>query len=155
MARVTVEDCVDKIANRFELVLVAAHRARALATGGAITIERENDKDSVVALREIAEKTISPGDMRERLINSIQKQVEIDEPDAVAAPMLPEALRPMLGRDDPSIDANIDTMTEEALLRGLQQLTPEEPSVKGEGPPPGDQGRRYERFVAGYDRNQS
>ena len=52
----TVEDCVDKIANRFELVLVAAHRARALATGGAITIERENDKNAVVALREIAEK---------------------------------------------------------------------------------------------------
>src|SRR3979409_658211 len=68
MARGTVEDCVDKIANRFELVLVAAHRARALASGGAITIERENDKDAVVALREVAEKTISPGDMRERLI---------------------------------------------------------------------------------------
>jgi DNA-directed RNA polymerase subunit omega len=146
MARVTVEDCVDKIANRFELVLVTAHRARTLAGGGAITIERQNDKDSVVALREIAEETISPGDMRERLINSIQKQVEIDEPEAVAAPMLPEALRPMLGRDDPTLDAVIDTMTEEALLRGLQQQTPEEPSVKGEGPGPGAQGRRYERF---------
>ena len=155
MARVTVEDCVDKIANRFELVLVAAHRARALASGGAITIERENDKDSVVALREIAEKTISPGDMRERLINSIQKQVEIDEPEAVAAPMLPEALRPTLGRDDPSLDAVIDTMTEEALLRGLQQQTPEEPSVKSDGVPDGATGRRYERIVAGYDRNQS
>jgi DNA-directed RNA polymerase subunit omega len=152
MARVTVEDCVDKIANRFELVLVAAHRARALATGGAITIERENDKDSVVALREIAEKTISPGDMREMLINSIQKNVEIDEPELVAAPVLPEALRPMLGRDDPSIDAAIDTMTEEALLRGLQQLTPEEPSVKGEGLPVSPQERRLERFVAGRDR---
>jgi DNA-directed RNA polymerase subunit omega len=143
MARVTVEDCVDKIANRFELVLLAAHRARTLANGGAITIERENDKDSVVALREIAEKTISPGDMRERLINSIQKQVEIDEPEAVAAPMLPKALRPMLGRDDPSIDAKIDTMSEEALLRGLESLTPEEPSVKGEGLPVGAPGRRY------------
>jgi DNA-directed RNA polymerase subunit omega len=143
MARVTVEDCVDKIANRFELVLVAAHRERALAGGGAITIERENDKDSVVALREIAEKTISPGDMREMLINSIQKRVEIDEPEAVAAPMLPEVLRPMLGRDDQAADANIDTMTEEALLRGLQQQTPEEPSVKGEGLPAGPSGRRY------------
>src|ERR1700680_485127 len=112
MARVTVEDCVDKIANRFELVLVAAHRARALASGGSITIERENDKDAVVALREIAEKTISPGDMRERLINSIQKQVEIDEPEAVAAPILPHGLRPTLGRDDPAIDAIVDTITE-------------------------------------------
>jgi DNA-directed RNA polymerase subunit omega len=143
MARVTVEDCVDKIANRFELVLMAAHRARTLASGGAITIERENDKDSVVALREIAEKTISPGDMRERLINSIQKQVEIDEPEAVAAPMLPEALRPMLGRDDPSLDAIVDTMTEDALLRGLQQQAPEEPSVKSEGVPASPLGRRY------------
>jgi DNA-directed RNA polymerase subunit omega len=143
MARVTVEDCVDKIANRFELVLVAAHRARALASGGAITIERENDKDSVVALREIAEMTISPGDMRERLINSIQKQVEIDEPEAVAAPMLPQALRPMLGRDDPATDAIVDTMTEEALLRGLERMVPEEPSVKGDVVPSGPSGRRY------------
>jgi DNA-directed RNA polymerase subunit omega len=143
MARVTVEDCVDKIANRFELVLVAAHRARALAGGGAITIERENDKDSVVALREIAEKTISPGDMRERLINSIQKQVDIDEPEAVAAPLLPKALRPMLGRDDPAKDTIVDTMTEEALLRGLESLTPEEPSVKGDVVPSGPSGRRY------------
>jgi DNA-directed RNA polymerase subunit omega len=153
MARITVEDCIDKVPNRFELVLVAAHRARALASGGAITIERENDKDAVVALREVAEKTISPGDMRERLINSIQKQVEIDEPEAVAAPALPDALRPMLGRDDPSVDANIDTMTEEALLRGLQQQTPEEPSVKGESLVVSATGRRYERFVTGHDRS--
>ena len=154
MARVTVEDCVDKVPNRFELVLMAAHRARALAGGGAITIERENDKDSVVALREVAEQTISPDDMREMLINSIQKHVEVDEPEAVAAPMLPDALRPMLGRDDPSLDAVIDTMTEEALLRGLQQQMPEEPSVKGEGLPPSPLGRRYDRLVPGHDRNQ-
>ena len=132
MARVTVEDCVDKIANRFELVLVAAHRARALASGGTITIERENDKDAVVALREIAEKTISPGDMREGLIHSIQKHVEVDEPEAVAAPMLPQALRPTLGRDDPAMDAVVDTMTEDELLRGLAKLSPEEPSTKGD-----------------------
>jgi DNA-directed RNA polymerase subunit omega len=143
MARVTVEDCVDKIANRFELVLVAAHRARALASGGAITIERENDKDSVVALREIAEKTISPADMRERFIHSIQAQVEIDEPEALAAPTLPNESRPTLGRDDPAIDAIVDTMTEDELLRGLERLTPEEPSVKGEGVSGGASGRRY------------
>src|SRR5438874_2361800 len=143
MARVTVEDCVDKMPNRFELVLVAAHRARALANGGAITVDRENDKDSVVALREIAEETISPGDMREGLIHSIQKQVEIDEPEAIAAPMLPEALRPTLGRDDPTIDAIVDTMTEDELLRGLQKLTPEEPSAQGEGASGGPTGRRY------------
>ena len=90
MARVTVEDCIDKMPNRFELVLVTANRARDLRGGSAITVERENDKDAVVALREIAEKTISANDMREMLIHSIQKQVEIDEPQVVAAPMLPE-----------------------------------------------------------------
>jgi DNA-directed RNA polymerase subunit omega len=132
MARVTVEDCVDKIPNRFELVLVAAHRARALTTGSAITIERENDKDAVVALREIAEKTILPGDLRERLIHSIQKQVEIDEPETVAAPVLPRESRPTLGRDDPTIDAIVDTMTEEALLRGLEGLRPEDSSAKSD-----------------------
>jgi DNA-directed RNA polymerase subunit omega len=135
MARVTVEDCVDKIPNRFELVLVAAHRARALTTGSAITIERENDKDAVVALREIAEQTISPGDMRERLIHSIQKQVEIDEPEAVAAPVLAPEARHTLGRDDPRIDATVDTMTEEALLRGLESLKPEESSAKSDAVP--------------------
>jgi len=151
MARITVEDCVDKVANRFDLVLLAAHRARALSKGAAITIEQDNDKPAVIALREIAEQTIPAGDMREGLIHSIQKQVEIDEPEAVAAPVLPQALRPMLGRDDPSIDAKIDTMSEEALLRALEQQVPEEPSFKGEGPSSVPQGRRYERFAAGHD----
>jgi DNA-directed RNA polymerase subunit omega len=128
MARVTVEDCIDKIPNRFELVLLAANRARELARGSANTVERENDKDGVVALREVAEKTISPDDMRERLIHSMQEQVEIDEPDAEAAPIRPQESRPVLGRDDPSIDTNVDTMTEEALLRGLERLMPEDPS---------------------------
>ena len=130
MARVTVEDCVDKIPNRFELVLIAAHRARTLRGGSAITIERENDKDAVVALREIAEKTISTSDMRERFIHSIQEQVEIDEPEAVAAPLVAQELRPILGRDNQTIDAIVDLMTEEELLRGLQKLSPEDPSTK-------------------------
>ena len=153
MARITVEDCVDKVANRFDLVLLAAHRARALSKGAAITIEQDNDKPAVIALREIAEQTIPAGDMREGLIHSIQKQVEIDEPEAVAAPVLPQALRPMLGRDDPSIDAKIDTMSEEALLRALEQQVPEEPSFKGEAPSGAPQGRRYERFAADHDRS--
>ena len=91
--------------------------------------------------------------MREGLIHSIQKQVEIDEPEAVAAPVLPQTLRPMLGRDDPSIDAKIDTMSEEALLRALEQQVPEEPSFKGEGTSGAPQGRRDERFAAGHDRS--
>ena len=141
MARVTVEDCVDKVANRFELVLVAAHRARALASGGAITIERENDKDSVVALREIAEKTIPPDDLKEGLIHSIQKNVEVDEPEAGAAPSLPVDRRPTLGRDDQSTDTVVDVITEEQLLRGMESLTPTEPSANGGGSSGGGSGR--------------
>jgi DNA-directed RNA polymerase subunit omega len=144
MARVTVEDCVDKIPNRFELVLVAAHRARTLAKGAAITVERENDKDAVVSLREIAEKTISAGDMREGLIHSIQKEVEIDEPEAAAAPMLPaQSMRPTLGRDDPATDVVVDTMTEDELLRGLESLTPEESSIRGEAASAGARSHRH------------
>jgi DNA-directed RNA polymerase subunit omega len=129
MARVTVEDCVDKITNRFELVLVAAHRARTIRSGSSITIERENDKDAVVALREIAEKAISPDDMRERFIHSLQEQVEIDEPEVVAAPLVAQEFRPTLGRDDPRVDAIVDMMTEEELLRGMQKLSLEDPST--------------------------
>src|SRR5438874_8729560 len=124
MARVTVEDCIDKMANRFELVLVAAHRARTIAKGSVITVEPENDKNPVVALREIAARTISPDDMREMLIHSIQEQVEIDEPEAVVAPILPQALRPILGSDNPTTDATVDTLTEEQLLHALQKLSP-------------------------------
>ncbi|MGD9784927.1 MAG: DNA-directed RNA polymerase subunit omega [Hyphomicrobiaceae bacterium] len=132
MARVTVEDCVDKIPNRFELVLLAAHRARTIAAGNAITIDPDNDKNPVIALREIAERTIAPEDMRESLIHSIQKNVEVDEPEAVAAPLLPPERRaPVLGRDDTNSDTHVDVMTEEQLLRGLEALTPTEPSAAG------------------------
>jgi DNA-directed RNA polymerase subunit omega len=132
MARVTVEDCVDKVPNRFELVLLAAHRARAIADGGAITIPVNDDKNPVVALREIAEQTIPSEDMRESLIHSIQKNVEVDEPEAVAAPLMPPERRaPVLGRDDQSSDSVVDVMTEEQLLRGLESMTPTEPSANG------------------------
>jgi DNA-directed RNA polymerase subunit omega len=135
MARVTVEDCVDKVPNRFELVLVAAHRARAIATGSQVTVEPDNDKNPVIALREIAERTVSPDDMREGLIHSIQKNVEVDEPEAAAAPVLTTDRRaPILGRDDMSRDGVVDTMTEEQLLRGLESMTPSEPSAGNGGP---------------------
>ena len=131
MARVTVEDCVDKIPNRFELVLLAAFRARAIATGSHVTIDPENDKNPVISLREIAEQTIPPDDMREGLIHSIQKNVEVDEPEAAAAPMLAVDRRPMLGRDEQSNDNAVDVITEEQLLRGMESLTPTEPSSNG------------------------
>jgi len=145
MARVTVEDCVDKVPNRFELVLLAAHRARTIAGGGAITIDPDNDKNPVIALREIAERTISPDDMRESLIHSIQKNVEVDEPEAVAAPLLPPERRaPVLGRDDQGSDTVVDVMTEEQLLRGLESMTPTEPSANG-GPSGGPRERERGR----------
>ena len=80
MARVTVEDCIDKVENRFDLVLLASHRARMISSGSQITIERDNDKNPVVALREIAEQTVAPADLREELVHSLQKYVEVDEP---------------------------------------------------------------------------
>ena len=88
MARVTVEDCIDKIDNRFELVLMASHRARAISSGAPIHVGRDNDKNPVVALREIADAKLHPSDLKEDLIHSLQKQVEVDEPEAEAAPPL-------------------------------------------------------------------
>ena len=141
MARVTVEDCVDKVPNRFELVLLAAHRARAISGGSAMTVEPDNDKNPVVALREIAERTIPAEDMREALIHSIQKNVEVDEPEAAAAPVLTSERRgPILGRDDQASDTVVDMMTEEQLLRGLETMTPSEPSSSG-GNGPRERGR--------------
>lgn len=133
MARVTVEDCVDKVSNRFELVLLAAHRARAIANGSALTVEPDNDKNPVLALREIADQTVSPDDMRESLIHSIQKHVEVDEPEAGSAPMLTQERRPTLGRDDQSSDMIVDqiSMSEEQLLRAMESMTPSEPSAGG------------------------
>ena len=80
MARVTVEDCIDKVDNRFELVLLAAHRARLISSGAPLTIDRDRDKNPVVALREIAEQTVKPRDLEEALVGSLQR-VQVDEDD--------------------------------------------------------------------------
>lgn len=128
MARVTVEDCVDKVENRFELVLLAGHRARMISTGAEITIDRDNDKNPVVALREIAEETISPADLKEDLIHSLQKHVEVDEPEADIVPVV-ETTRPLMdvipmGSDANQPEVNYDRISEEELLRGLESLVP-------------------------------
>ncbi len=81
MARVTVEDCVEKVPNRFDLVLLAAQRAREIAAGSTIAIERDNDKNPVVALREIAEETVELDEVHEGLVRRYQKQAERDEPE--------------------------------------------------------------------------
>jgi DNA-directed RNA polymerase subunit omega len=112
MARVTVEDCVDKVPNRFELVLLAAHRAREIATGSPLTIDRDNDKNSVVSLREIAEETQTADDLRDRMIASHQVEIEVDEPeeDQMALLMGAEMDRP-----------TSDDMSEERMLRMLME----------------------------------
>ncbi len=122
MARVTVEDCIDKVENRFDLVLIAAHRARMIASGAAITIDRDNDKNAVVSLREIADATLTPEDLREDFIHSLQKHVEVDEPEAEAVPALTPAVD-KIPSDAPG-DVQFDRMTEEDLLRGLEGLVP-------------------------------
>lgn len=118
MARVTVEDCIDKVENRFELVLLAGHRARQISQGSQITVDRDNDKNPVVALREIADETISPEDLKEDLIHSMQKHVEVDEPEANAA-----AIAAMDHSEDMADDAiTFDQNSEEELLASIQGL---------------------------------
>ena len=123
MARVTVEDCVDKVENRFELVLVASHRARMIASGSPLTVDRDNDKNPVVALREIADMTQAPEDLKEDFIHSLQNQVEVDEPEAEVVPALSSAPAAAPESDAPT-DVQFDRMTEEDLLRGLEGLVP-------------------------------
>lgn len=81
MARVTVEDCVDKVPNRFELVLLAAQRSRQVSSGSPLLVDRDNDKNPVVALREIAENCVTPAELREALVHGMQRHVEVDEPE--------------------------------------------------------------------------
>jgi len=81
MARVTVEDCIEKVPNRFELVMLAAQRARNMSAGAELTVERDNDKNPVVALREIADETIDLKEIENALVQGLQKHVERDEPD--------------------------------------------------------------------------
>ncbi len=81
MARVTVEDCVLKVPNRFDLVMVAAQRSRDISAGSPLTVERDNDKDPVIALREIAEETVDIDELNDALIRGLQRHVEIDEPE--------------------------------------------------------------------------
>ena len=123
MARVTVEDCIQKIENRFDLVLMAAHRARMISAGSQITIDRDNDKNPVVALREIGDGAISPEDLREDLIHSLQKYVEVDEPEP-EVPLIGAGAGASVDSDDTEVTA--DRMTEEELLKGLEGLAPPE-----------------------------
>ena len=112
MARVTVEDCVDKVPNRFELVMLAAHRAREIATGAPVTVARDNDKNPVVALGEIADETQLADDLRERMIEAHQTQIEVDEPEEDQMALL------MGAESDKPVE---DDMSEEKVLRALME----------------------------------
>ncbi len=127
MARVTVEDCIDKIDNRFELVLLASHRARMIQSGSPILVSRDNDKNPVVALREIADKKLKPEDLKEDLIHSLQKHVEVDEPEQETVPLL---AAPNASTSDSEVQ--FDRMSEDDLLRGLDGLVPPTESADDE-----------------------
>ncbi|MBD3844785.1 DNA-directed RNA polymerase subunit omega [Bosea sp. OAE752] len=128
MARVTVEDCIDKVDNRFELVLLAAHRARNIASGSSILVARDNDKNPVVALREIAEEKLKPEDLKEELIHSLQKHVEVDEPEPETVPLLASPTSAATSDNE----VQFDRMSEEDLLRGLDGLVPPTESADDE-----------------------
>ena len=129
MARVTVEDCIDKVDNRFELVLLASHRARQISQGAQITVDRDNDKNPVVALREIADEMLAPDDLKEDLIHSLQKHVEVDEPEADGQELIDQADAPAAAEQDREEDnVAFDRMSEEDLLAGIEGLVPPEKS---------------------------
>ena len=113
MARVTVEDCVDKVPNRFELVMLAAHRAREISAGAPITVARDNDKNPVVSLREIADETQQADDLRERMIEANQTQIEVDEPEE-------DSMSLLMGAEAADKPAE-DDLSEEKLLRALME----------------------------------
>jgi DNA-directed RNA polymerase subunit omega len=123
MARVTIEDCIDKLPNRFELVLLAAHRARLVSQGAPLTVDRDRDKDPVVSLREIAAETINKDDLREEFIHAMQKHVEVDEPEQTEMPLIAQSGD--MGAVESS-EENFEQMTEEELLRGLEGMPPAE-----------------------------
>ncbi len=126
MARVTVEDCVVKIPNRFNLVLLAAQRAREISSGSELTLERDNDKNPVVALREIAESSIDLDNVRQALISSLQKHVETEEPEDDAMELL-------------AADSNVAGVPYEAITEGAEadeggELAEGDEGVEGEVP---------------------
>ncbi|MBI5121450.1 MAG: DNA-directed RNA polymerase subunit omega [Rhodospirillales bacterium] len=121
MARVTVEDCVIKIPNRFELVMLAAQRARDISTGSSLTVDRDNDKNPVVALREIADETVSLETLKNSLVQGLQKHVENDQPE--------EDNLEGMAASDMALDMGEANMDEEVAEDGL--TIEEEPEMAG------------------------
>ena len=124
MARVTVEDCVDKITSRFDLVLLAAHRSREMAEGAEILVDRDNDKNPIVALREIAEEKLAPKDLEEAKVFSLQNQVDVDEADEDYIPLVQDNSKPQITTAGEESDQEVkvveERMSEEDLLKAMQ-----------------------------------
>ena len=124
MARVTVEDCVDKITSRFDLVLLAAHRSREMAEGAEILVDRDNDKNPIVALREIAEEKLAPKDLEEAKVFSLQNQVDVDEADEEYIPLVQDNSKPQITTASEESDQEVkvveERMSEEDLLKAMQ-----------------------------------
>ena len=124
MARVTVEDCVDKITSRFDLVLLAAHRSREMAEGAEILVDRDNDKNPIVALREIAEEKLAPKDLEEAKVFSLQNQVDVDEADEEYIPLVQDNSKPQITTAGEESDQEVkvveERMSEEDLLKAMQ-----------------------------------
>src|SRR5579864_9014873 len=137
MARVTVEDCVLKVPNRFELVLLAAQRAREVTAGAPLTLDRDDDKNPVIALREIADETIQLAHLKDSLVRGMQKHVEIDEPEET--PDLEQTLfgvadpiGSILGEDELDGEAIEDELDEDML--GIEEEEDEAEIALGEEP---------------------
>jgi len=132
MARVTVEDCVLKIPNRFELVLLAAQRSREIASGSPLSIDRDDDKNPVVALREIADETIELEHLRTSVVRGMQKHVEIDEPDEPHELELDTALFGVAPPSASAIEEETDTETEDFEEEDADEDAVEEAGVEEE-----------------------
>ena len=127
MARVTVEDCVDKVESRFDLVLYSAFRSREMSEGAELQVERENDKNPVVALREIAENKLKSADLEEDLIESLQTQIDVDEADEDYIPLIPQENDSLGTSAENNNDSEKESeepeqkqMTEEELLKAIE-----------------------------------
>ncbi|MBT5415366.1 MAG: DNA-directed RNA polymerase subunit omega [Rhodospirillaceae bacterium] len=130
MARVTVEDCIVKVPNRFDLVVLSSHRAREISAGSEVTVDRDNDKNPVVALREIADGTKEPDDLQEAVISSLQKYAEVDEPEEegmemLTAESLAEAMAAEMGQEIeiPAAQAPIEDESKQAST--VEEATPD------------------------------
>jgi DNA-directed RNA polymerase subunit omega len=144
MARVTVEDCVVKVPNRFELVLLAAQRAREITSGAPLSLDRDDDKNPVVALREIAEDTVQLDHLQESLVRGMQKHVEMDEPEE--APELEQTLfgvadptGPVIGENEIDEEAVEEELEEDLLAIEEEEDLPELAEEEEEGAEPAEE----------------